>query len=252
MTRADRNLKIIPEGVSFVEAAALGCRFTTAYRAVLQQGQLCEDGNSTNKTIAVFGCGGLGLSCVAIAAAFGAKRIIAVDVSIKALLKARELGATNTIISSISSKEADNLDSQNSPVHDSIMMLTEGVGADLTLDAGGFKQTCSDAVWCCRRGGRMVQVGLPANPPVLPLARVAGREITIIGSHGFSSVDDSSGLSALDHILDLVKEGKLQPKKLVDREVSIEEGVKELMNMNRSSPTGMVMITKFGDSVSKL
>jgi alcohol dehydrogenase len=240
LTRADRNLKIIPDGVSYVEAAALGCRFTTAYRAVLQQGQLCEDGDCKDKTLAVFGCGGLGLSCVAIAAAFGAGKIIAIDVSNDALQKAKELGANHTVNAT---KKAE--DSQNNDVYNSIMKLTDNVGADLTIDAGGFTQTCLDAVWCCRRGGRMVQVGLPSNPPILPMTRVAGREITIVGSHGFSSVDDNSGVSALDNILQLVQSGKLQPKKLVDREVSLEEGVEELMNMNKSSPIGIVMITKF-------
>ncbi|KAL7513405.1 hypothetical protein ACHAXN_010452 [Cyclotella atomus] len=253
LTRADRNLKIIPEGVSFVEAAALGCRFTTAYRAVIQQGQLCEgeDEPSHKKTVAVFGCGGLGLSCVAIASAFGAKRIIAVDVSNNALLKAKELGAIDTVLSTLST-DTEDYDSQNGSVFRNIMALTDGVGADLTIDAGGFKQTCLDSVFCCRRGGRMVQVGLPANPPILPMARVAGRELTIIGSHGFSSVNDDREVSALDHILDLVKQGKLQPNLLVDREVSLKEGVQELMNMNKSSPIGMVMITTFRDSISKL
>lgn len=246
-------MKIIPDGVSFVEAAALGCRYTTAYRAVLQQGRLCKDGSSHNKTVAIFGCGGLGLSCVAIAAAFGAKRIIAVDVSRDALEKAKELGASDTFLSDIEKETERDIVSQNSPVCESIMKLTDDVGADLTIDAGGFKQTCSDAVWSCRRGGLMVQVGLPANPPILPMARVAGREISIVGSHGFSSVEDSSGHSALDHILELVKEGKLQPKRLVNREVTLEEGIKELMDMDKISPIGMVMITKITNKVeSKL
>ncbi|KAL7484873.1 hypothetical protein ACHAW6_010485 [Cyclotella cf. meneghiniana] len=246
VTRADRNLKIIPDGVSTIEAAALGCRFTTAYRAVLQQGQLCRDGNdsSDEKTIAVFGCGGLGLSCIAIAAAFGARRVVAVDVSSDALRKAKELGATHTVLATISNPSKD-YDPQNNTVYQDIMKISDGVGADLTIDAGGFEQTCLDAVWSCRRGGRMVQVGLPSSPPKIPMSRVAGREISIVGSHGFSSVEDSSGISALDHILELVKTGKLRPKMLVDREVSLEEGVQELMNMNKTSPLGIVMITNF-------
>lgn len=171
------------------------------------------------------------------------------DLSINALEKAKELGATDTIISSLKTGLRDT-EQQNSNVFESMMKLTDGVGADLTIDAGGFKQTCLDAVWCCRRGGRMVQVGLPSDPIILPMTRIAGREITIVGSHGFSSVDDMSGISALDHILELVKAGKLQPKKLVDREVSLEEGVQELMNMNKGSPIGIVMITNFQHNIN--
>jgi alcohol dehydrogenase len=71
LPRADLNLCLIPPNVSFVEAAALGCRFTTAYRAVVQQGRLdTKKGNEANRmSVGVFGCGGLGLSCIMIAAA---------------------------------------------------------------------------------------------------------------------------------------------------------------------------------------
>jgi D-arabinose 1-dehydrogenase-like Zn-dependent alcohol dehydrogenase len=67
LPRADRNLAHLPAEVSFEAAAALGCRGTTAYRAVVQQGRLGE-----GESVAVFGCGGLGLSCVMMAKAHGA------------------------------------------------------------------------------------------------------------------------------------------------------------------------------------
>ena len=67
LPRADRNLARLPAEVSFEAAAALGCRGTTAYRAVVQQGRLAE-----GESVAVFGCGGLGLSCVMMAKAHGA------------------------------------------------------------------------------------------------------------------------------------------------------------------------------------
>ena len=97
LPRADRNLCLIPDGVSFVEAAALGCRTTTAYRAIVQRGRL-----TPRESVAVFGCGGLGLSAVMVAAAQreeepegeAARRIIAIDVNPGARLKALELGAT--------------------------------------------------------------------------------------------------------------------------------------------------------------
>mmetsp|Transcript_12728 Transcript_12728/g.26711 ORF Transcript_12728/g.26711 Transcript_12728/m.26711 type:complete len:434 (-) Transcript_12728:91-1392(-) len=278
VSRAERNLREIPEGVSFVEAAALGCRFGTAFRAVLQQGRLLdvEERNGSGKekegrthlfenrekylsnyngtiqkTVAVFGCGGLGLSCVAIASAFGAANIIAVDISPAALEKANELGATHTVQSPLLQPiplwNDDNIAENN--VYQQIMQFTEGMGVDLAIDAGGFEQTCLDALWTCRRGGTVVQVGLPSKTIAMPMARVAGREITVVGSHGFSSVEDDSGVSALDAILELVKCGKLEPAKLVDREVTLEEGVQALMDMDKGSPLGMVMITDFGPGV---
>mmetsp|Transcript_11246 Transcript_11246/g.19773 ORF Transcript_11246/g.19773 Transcript_11246/m.19773 type:complete len:369 (+) Transcript_11246:2-1108(+) len=235
LPRADRNLSLLPQNVSFVEAAALGCRFTTAYRAVVQQGGLQLDNNSNSvwggrMNVAVFGCGGLGLSCVMIAAAYGAKQVIAVDVSEQTLEKAKEIGATNII------------NARKENVQQRVMDLTNGIGADLTIDAAGFKATCEDAIHCARRGGRMVQVGLPIGEqnPIIPMGMVAGKELEIVGSHGCAAED-------MPAILSLVQSGRLDPKKLIEREVTLEEGVKALMNMDHGSPIGMVMITQFSD-----
>ena len=231
LPRADRNLSIIPQGVSFMEAAALGCRFTTAYRAVVQQGGVINNTIASHMSIAIFGCGGLGLSCVMIAAAYGAKQIIAVDVSNEALEKAREVGATHTV----------NAKTHN--VQKRVVELTNGMGADVTIDAAGFKATCEDAVHCARRGGRMVQVGLPigGQNPSVPMGMIAGKELEIVGSHGCDARD-------MPAILSLVQSGRLDPKKLIEREVTLEEGAQALMDMDHGSPIGMVMITQFTDA----
>jgi len=227
LPRADRNLCVIPEGVSFLQAAAMGCRFTTAYRAVVQQGEAGE-----GKVLAVFGCGGVGLSCVMIGVACGA-RVIAVDVSLGALRKAKELGAWKVVDASRGKAH----------VRGTVNELTGGVGADVTIDAAGFAATCESAVWCTRRAGRMVQVGLPiggdeTKMPVVPMGFVAGREIEIVGSHGFAAVD-------MPKIIDMVVEGKLDPGKLVEREVTLEQGAKAIEDMDNGSPMGITMVTKF-------
>ena len=118
LPRADRNLTKLPDSVGFVAAAALGCRFTTAYRAVVQQGKLTE-----GDTVAVFGCGGLGLSCVMLAVAHGASIIVAVDTNPAARAKAVALGAHHAVDATIGSDD----------VRARVLELTEGVGADLTF-----------------------------------------------------------------------------------------------------------------------
>lgn len=228
LPRADRNLCIIPQNVSFVEAAALGCRFTTAYRAVVQQGGM--HARKKINVVAVFGCGGLGLSCVMIAAAFDAEQIIAIDVSDDALEKAMEVGATDTI------------NAKNEKVQEKVLQLTKGMGADLAIDAAGFKSTCEDAIHCARRGGRIIQVGLPIGGPmpVVPMAMVAGKELEIVGSHGCAA-------ECMPEILSLVQSGRLDPKMLIEKEVTLEKGAQALMDMDHGSPVGMVMITQFSD-----
>jgi D-arabinose 1-dehydrogenase-like Zn-dependent alcohol dehydrogenase len=80
---ADVNLVALPDELDADTAAALGCRFATAYRAVLQVGRV-----RAGEWVAVHGCGGVGLSAVMIAVAAGA-RVVAVDVSEPALRAAR-------------------------------------------------------------------------------------------------------------------------------------------------------------------
>ncbi|MEM8685301.1 MAG: alcohol dehydrogenase catalytic domain-containing protein, partial [Pseudomonadota bacterium] len=71
---ADENLVRLPDGMDFVTAASLGCRFVTSFRAVVDQGRL-----SAGEWIAVHGCGGVGLSAIMIARALDAQ-IIAIDI----------------------------------------------------------------------------------------------------------------------------------------------------------------------------
>jgi D-arabinose 1-dehydrogenase-like Zn-dependent alcohol dehydrogenase len=75
LDHADVNLVALPDDVSAATAAALGCRFATAYRAVVHQGRV-----RAGDWVAVHGCGGVGLSAVMIAVAAGA-RVVAVDVT---------------------------------------------------------------------------------------------------------------------------------------------------------------------------
>ena len=264
INRASRNIRLLPEGVSFVEAAALGCRFTTAYRAVLQQGlgiqQLMLPNHQNNghvvchpsfsssdwakreKSIAIFGCGGLGLSCVMIAKAFQSEgkinKIIAVDVSSKALEKAIELGATHSI-------NASHFHGSNEKIIQKVLDMSDGLGVEISIDAAGFQSTCENALYCTRRGCRMIQVGLPIGNkrPNINMGFVAGREIEIVGSHGFDACD-------LPLLLHLISEGRLDVKKLIEKETSLEEGVTTLMNMDKTSPLGMVMITKFSTQLT--
>src|SRR5512135_1044371 len=72
---ADTNLVRLPEEMDFVESASLGCRFITAFRAVVAQGRVMP-----GEWVVVHGCGGLGLAAVMIASAMGAN-VMAVDIN---------------------------------------------------------------------------------------------------------------------------------------------------------------------------
>lgn len=222
LPRAVGSLAKIPQGVSFVQAAALGCRFSTGYRAVYQQGQVKK-----NHSIAIFGCGGLGLSCILLAVGLGCSTIIAVDVSEAALEKAKELGATHQVNASCTEKTR----------HMITKHITQG-GVHVSIEASGFAASCENAVHCTRPRGRVVQVGLVCQQPEIPLGLITGQEIELVGSHCFAAKD-------LPKLLDLVASGVLDPSLLVEKEVTLEEGAKVIEDMDYGSPLGVTMITNF-------
>jgi alcohol dehydrogenase len=183
-----------------------------------------------------------------ISKAMEVSRIITVDVSDAALEKSRLCGSTHIFRAPKRADYSSESEYQKelANLRQNIMSLTNG-GADICIDAAGFSSTCETAVYCTRRGGRMVQVGLPLHspPPNIPMGRVVGWEIEIVGSHGFDAVND------MENIIQLVSLGKLQPKLLVQQEVSLEIGIKALMDMDYDSPLGVTMITEFNEGSSE-
>ncbi len=201
LDHADVNLVALSDALGVVEAAALGCRVATAYRAVVARGRIRAD-----EWLSVHGCGGVGLSAVMVGVALGA-RVVAVDVSPDALDAAAALGAEVAI-------DASTVGDVPSAVAD----VTEG-GAHVAVDALGSPQTCVDAVMSLRRRGRQVQVGLlPAatGHPAVPMERVIAYELDLLGSHGMAAADYPG-------LLDLVVSGRLPVGALVHRRVGLDE-----------------------------
>lgn len=216
---ADTNLVAIPESVSFEAAAALGCRFATAYRALTGRARVTE-----GEWVAVVGAGGVGLSAVMIASAVGA-RVIAVDRNPGALEVARSVGAEQVVL-------ADGTD-----VPERIHAITGG-GAHVSVDAVGSEQTCADAIHSLRRRGRHVQIGLLPSETGLsgvPMARAIGWELDLLGSHGMAAVDYPGMLS-------LIEMGALRPQELIERTIGLEEAAALLPSFDRAAPAGMTMI----------
>lgn len=215
---ADTNLVAIPDDVSFEAAAALGCRFATAFRALTARARL-----SAGEWVTIVGAGGVGLSAVMIAKALGA-RVVAVDRSERARQTAVRLGADHVV------PAGDDVPAR-------IRSLTDG-GSHVSMDAVGSEQTCADAVLSLRRRGRHVQVGLLPSPTGLspvPMARAIAWELDVLGSHGMAAVDYPAMLS-------LIERGDLRPQDLVEAVVSLDDAAALLPVLDRSSPAGMTLI----------
>src|SRR5258705_1696669 len=207
--RADINLVRLPDDLDFVTAASFGCRFATAYRAVISQGRLRE-----GEWIAVHGCGGVGLSAVMIAVAAGA-HVVAVDVSEAALTAAETLGADVV------------LDGSADDVAARVVEATGG-GAHLSIDALGSTTTSLNSIASLRKRGRHIQVGLMVGDdarPAIPMDLVISRELEIRGSHGMAAHDYAAMLAR-------VTDGSLQPGRLVGRTIGLDPAPPGLVAMD--------------------
>ena len=221
---ADVNLVRLPDDLDHPTAAALGCRFATAFRAVVAQGRV-----SAGEWVAVHGCGGVGLSAVMIAAAAGA-RVVAVDIAPGALELARSCGATVCLDGSTLTAPG--------AVAAAVREATGG-GARLSLDALGSHATCTASIESLRRRGRHVQVGLlPAaqGRPALPMELVIAYELELRGSHGMAA-------HAYPELLRLVTAGVLRPAELITRTIGLAEVPEALATMDRPVSGGMCLIT---------
>jgi len=217
--RIDFNAILLPSEISFATAASLGCRFATAFRGVDGRAKL-----QSGEWIAIFGCGGVGLSSVMIAKALGA-RVIAVDIHEGALEKAKAAGAEFTI------------NSRNMDPVEKIKELTSG-GAHVGIDALGSEDTASKSIMSLRRRGRHVQIGLllPVDQnSCIPMQRALSYELDLFGSHGMSAMD-------YPKMLRMISDSQLNPESLIERTISLEDAAKELPLIDTVSITGITII----------
>jgi alcohol dehydrogenase len=213
---ADFNLINIPSEVSFATAAALGCRFATAYRGLIKRAKL-----QAGEKVVIYGCGGVGLSAVMIAKAQGAI-VYAVDINNAALEVAASLGA-QTI---------------NSRTTDPVAFLQNLGGVDVAVDALGSEATAGASVHSLARGGRHLQLGLLLTPnglTAMPMARVIAWELELLGSHGMAARD-------YPEMLALVASRVLDPALLVKREVGLEDGAIALADLDNQATGGITII----------
>lgn len=220
---ADLNLVAVPEELASVPAAALGCRFITAYAAIIDRGGL-----QPGQSLAVFGCGGVGLSAVMIGAALGA-RVVAVDVDPRSLELARSLGAAETVDASSAEPVASVRDAT-------------GGGAHVAIEAIGRAETAVQSVLSLRKHGRHVQVGLMfaehAAPPI-PMMPVIMGELEILGVRGMPATHYPA-------VLELIASGKVDPARLVTGTVSLDQASAVVEGMGWSESVGMTVIDRFG------
>jgi len=207
----------MPDDVPLVEGSVIADAVTTPYHAVVRRGRV-----TPGDWVAVFGCGGVGLSLVQVAAAVGA-RVIAVDIKDAKLETARHFGATATLNPATTKK----LDKE-------IRGLSGG-GVQVAFEAVGKAATQEQALNSLATGARLVLVGY--SPEALPLnsGRVMFREIEVMGSLGCRPVD-------YPRAIELVRQGKVRLQELVTHRFPLER-IGEALDTLRGGDAIRVVVT---------
>ncbi len=206
------------------EAAGLiGCGVMAGFGAAVTTG-----GVGRGDTVAVFGCGGVGDAAIAGASLAGARRVIAVDVDPRKLEWARRFGATDTIDASATD-----------PV-EAIRGLTDGVGADVVIEAVGTPATYRQAFYARDHAGTVVLVGVP-NPAALlelPLVEIFGRG----GALKSSWYGDCLPSRDFPILIDLYRRGKLDLDGFVSETIGLDDVEAAFARMQRGEVLRSVVV----------
>lgn len=220
--RADFNLVPLPEAVGYTAAAGMGCRVTTAFKAVVDRGAV-----QPGEWMAVHGCGGVGLSAVMIGAAVGA-RVLAVDVNAEALELARSFGASDTLLVG------------REDVGEAVREMTGG-GVHVSVEALGRTVTFQNSLKSLRKLGRHVQIGMPTGDhatPTLPLlALVYARQLTLHGTRGI-------GPSRFAALFEMIASERLNPGQLVTETIPLSGVETALRRMDRFQSAGVTVVDR--------
>ncbi|MFJ9865911.1 S-(hydroxymethyl)mycothiol dehydrogenase [Streptomyces sp. NPDC101165] len=208
---------------SAVVAGLLGCGVMAGFGAAVHTG-----GVGRGDSIAVIGCGGVGMAAIAGAKVAGASRIIAVDVDERKLKWAEEFGATDTV------------DSTKTDAVEAVRALTGGFGADVVVDAVGRPETYRQAFYARDLAGTAVLVGVPTPELTveLPLLDVFGRG----GALKSSWYGDCLPSRDFPALIDLYLQGRFDLKGFVTETIALDEVESAFDRMHRGEVLRSVVV----------
>jgi Zn-dependent alcohol dehydrogenase len=202
-TVSRRSLVKVDRELPLDQAALFGCAVLTGVGAVINTAKV-----PAGASVAVVGLGGVGLASLLGAAAAGARRVIAVDLSDEKLGLARQIGATDTF-------NAGSADAAND-----VRAATNG-GLEFVFEMAGSVRAMDLAYKITRRGGTTVTAGLP--PPnhtfALPQVNLVAEERTVKGSYIGTCVP----MRDLPRYIELYRRGKLPVDRLMSDHLRLDE-----------------------------
>lgn len=187
---ADSGLHLIPDNLTDEDVLFVGDILSTGYFGA-------ENGNiQPGDTVAVFGSGPVGMCAMATARLWGPARIVAVDIDESRLEFAKKAGWADY-----------GLNPQKVDVVQALRDMTDGRGADVTIEANGFEPTFKGAIDGVRAGGTVSLIGVFEKPQVVEMNKLWIKNIAI--KMGLVNAN------RIPELIDLIKEGKINMKPLI-------------------------------------
>lgn len=161
-------------------------------------------------SVVVFGAGSVGLLCAVVAQAYGAKKIVLVDILEKKLEFAKNyVKGCETYLSEKGKSAEEN-------AQEIIQRFKLGAGADIVLEATGAEPCICAGIYVVRPGGRYVQGGLGQQECKFPIGIMTMKELMVKGAHRYFGGDFKIAL-------DLISERKISVKELVSKHFTFEQ-----------------------------
>ncbi|MCH8252254.1 MAG: zinc-binding dehydrogenase [Planctomycetes bacterium] len=193
-----KDVVALPDSIPLEAASIIADAVSTPYHAVKNRARV-QPGDS----VVIFGCGGVGINAVQLAAAAGGY-VIAVDISERKLEWAKEFGASETINPSSVERVSKEVKKRT------------GGGADIAIEIIGNPRTIEEAFECVRIGGRLCVVGYTQEKISLVAGKIMFKEIEIVGSLGCRPLDYVP-------LIRLVAQGKVNVERVVTHRFKLEE-----------------------------
>ena len=171
------------------------------------------------QSVLIFGAGPIGLVCCAVAKAYGANKIICVDINEERLAFAKKYAATHTLVSErIPAPEmAEKI----------IQQCDLGLGADVAIDATGAEPCIQTAIHAVRAGATYVQAGMGKSDITFPIGAMGSKELTVKGSFRYESGDYATAVA-------LVSSGRVSVKELITGQVEFTDAEKAFQDVKAS------------------
>ncbi len=159
---AENSLHKLPDGVGDEAGLVLSDILPTGFEIGVRNGRV-----KPGDTVAVVGAGPVGLAAIMTAGLYGTARVIAIDLDGNRLEQAAGFGATDTV------------NSAQAGWQDEVLAMTDGLGLDVSIEAGGLPETFEMAADIIRPGGTVANVGVHGAPAELKLQDLWIKDVAI-------------------------------------------------------------------------